>query len=190
VNNWKIAEPLSLDGMPVEVATEMLASPRAKLTSRQRKTCMAARQRVFETENGAPITRRVLNHTEPIFVTRRATRHFLRHAKTLKTGLFFDADFSPALPEAKLDRKFSTLLIAKLATLRRRAIRNRARVQYAYAKLAGDESKQAIKLRRALDIAAAHHELIQDCANTAITVRLSRATSGGPKPHYFVPERK
>jgi hypothetical protein len=67
--------------------------------------------------------------------------------------------------------------IAKLATLRRRAIRNRARVQYAYAKLAGDESKKAVQLRRLLDLAATHHEAVQDSAQSIVNARLKRANA-------------
>jgi hypothetical protein len=36
------------DHMPVQVAIEMLCAPKARLTNRQRKTCQAARQKVFE----------------------------------------------------------------------------------------------------------------------------------------------
>jgi hypothetical protein len=170
--NYQIAQPLDIDHMPAEVATEMLASPRAKLTARQRKTCMAARQRVFATESGAPLRRRILSR--PI-MERKANRHLFRHG--VKTGLFFDETFSPVTTEQKLDNKFRAMPIAKLATLRRRAIRNRARVQYAYAKLAGDESKKAVQLRRLLDLAATHHEAVQDSAQSIVNARLKRANA-------------
>lgn len=36
------------DHMPVQVATEMLCAPRARMTSRERKQCERARERIFE----------------------------------------------------------------------------------------------------------------------------------------------
>lgn len=35
------------DGMPIEVATEMLTTPKVKMTARLRKTCFAAREKVY-----------------------------------------------------------------------------------------------------------------------------------------------
>lgn len=39
--------PAELDGMPIEVATEMLTTPGVKMTARIRKTCFAAREKVY-----------------------------------------------------------------------------------------------------------------------------------------------
>lgn len=50
--------PAELDGMPIEVATEMLTTPKVKMTARIRKTCFAAREKVYPSL--APIRKVVL----------------------------------------------------------------------------------------------------------------------------------
>lgn len=168
--NYQIAQPLDIDHMPAEVATEMLA--RGRLTNRQRKQCMLARQRVFAM--GVPLRR----HSErtDFWIDRASHRQYQRDIG-ITPPLCFDADFSPPTAEAKLTRRFSSVPIDRLARQVTRSIRARRRVQTAYAKLAGDESKTAAKLRRMLDLAAEHHELVQDSAQATINARLARATN-------------
>lgn len=48
--------PAEQDGMPIEVATSMLTTPGVKMTARLRKTCFAARERVYPSL--APIIKR------------------------------------------------------------------------------------------------------------------------------------
>lgn len=50
---WSVRLPdnltaVSFDHMPVEVATEMLCSPKAKMTNRERKECARAREHRYE----------------------------------------------------------------------------------------------------------------------------------------------
>lgn len=167
MSNYQIAQPLDIDHMPAEVATEMLA--RALLTNRQRKQCMQARERVFGA--GVPLLRRTQAELSPD----RAT---LRELK-ISVPYVFDADFAPPLPEAKLARRHARIPIDRLSRLVTRSIRARRRVQTAYAKLAGDESKRATQLRRLLDLAAAHHEAVQDSAQETINARLHLAKMRG-----------
>lgn len=129
--------------MPAEVATEMLI--RGRLTNWQRKRCMEARQKVFG--SGVPLLRQ-------------------------NSKLVFDADFSSPEAGNKLDRRHSRMPIDRLSRLVRRSIRARRRVQSAYAKLAGDESKKAVQLRRMLDLAAEHHGAVQESAQLTINARL------------------
>lgn len=163
--NYQIAQPLDIDHMPAEVATEMLA--RGKLTNRQRKQCMQARQKVFAM--GVPLRRQIASHL-PEAPGSLFTDNPMR-------SLVFDSDFSPPTKESKLTRRFSSVSIDRLQRQVTRSIRARRRVQTAYAKLAGDESKQAIKLRRLLDLAAAHHEAIQDSAQETINARMKKCQS-------------
>jgi len=165
--NYQIAQPLDIDHMPAEVATEMLA--RGRLTNRQRKQCVIARQKVF---GGGTVP--LVRHFERYeFWIDRAGRRYER----IVYPLCFDADFSPPLPEEKLDRRLSRVPIDRLSRLVRRSIRARRRVQTAYLRLAGDESKKAVQLRRLLDLAAVHHEAVQDSAQSIVNARLKRANN-------------
>lgn len=172
MSNYQIAQPLDLDHMPAEVATEMLARG-TRLTNRQRKQCMQARQKVFAM--GVPLYRRLSREQldrllQPGAGTLPA---FLQAERS--SPLHFDSDFSPPTAEAKLARRHSRIPIDRLSRLVTRSIRARRRVQTAYVKLAGDESKQAVKLRRLLDLAAAHHEAVQDSAQSTINARIHLA---------------
>lgn len=176
--NYQIAQPLEIDHMPAEVATEMLA--RGKLTNRQRKQCMQARQRVFGGDvplrSAALMELGVSSELKRRF-RRGVLRDFRAAGDTPPNGFVFDAEFQLSLPEEKLARKHAVIPIDRLGRMVTRSIRARRRVQTAYAKLAGDESKQAVKLRRLLDLAAAHHEAIQDSAQETINARMKKCQS-------------
>jgi hypothetical protein len=49
-------KPVDFDHMPKEVATEMLCAPKARLTNRERKACMAARETRY-TSTREPISK-------------------------------------------------------------------------------------------------------------------------------------
>lgn len=171
MSNYQIAQPLELDHMPAAVATEMLA--RGRLTARQRKQCMAAREKVFAM--GIPLHRRYEREPDAVFLSNLSPSEVKQFHR--ETPLCFEARFAPLLPEEKLDRRLSRVPIDRLGRLVTRSIRARRRVQTAYLKLAGDESKQAVQLRKVLDLAAAHHEAVQDSAQSTINARLSRANN-------------
>jgi hypothetical protein len=112
---YKEIAPLDFDHMPVEVATEMLAAPKAKMSARQRKTCFAARQRIFYTGN--PLHRRVAGFDR-------------RHLPITEQ--------SPPVTtsaETKLDRKFRSMPIARLDRLHRRVTTARRGVDYLFKKM-------------------------------------------------------
>lgn len=173
MSNYQTAQPLDLDHMPAEVATEMLARG-TRLTARQRKQCWNARQKVFGGA-GVPLRRRYVQEPDSVFLSNLSPSEVKQFHR--ETPLVFDANFSLPLPEEKLARKHSHVPIDRLGRLVTRSIRARRRVQTAYAKLAGDESKQAVMLRRLLDLAAAHHEAVSDSAQTTINARIARATN-------------
>lgn len=51
---------ISTDGMPAQVATELLANPKARLTARMRKTCWDARSKFFvATQQRKPLERKL-----------------------------------------------------------------------------------------------------------------------------------
>jgi hypothetical protein len=105
---YKEIAPLDFDHMPVEVATEMLAAPKAKMSARQRKTCFAARQRIFYTGN--PLHRGASGYTEQ------------------------DPPITTSA-ETKLDRKFRSMPIARLDRLHRRVTTARRGVDYLFQKM-------------------------------------------------------
>lgn len=179
--NWKIAEPLTLDHMPAEVATEMLANPKARLTARQRRQCFAARQRVFV----APSPMRRILIAGGYNTTRSDERrlHRIFGDTTIKNPLRFDADDGVESDEIKRDRKFARLPLAKLGVLVRRSRQHRRIAQTAFEKLIGDDSKMAIKMRRLLELAVAEHESIQDSAQTRIDLRMARAHLAGMRQY-------
>lgn len=159
--NLQLATPTEIDGMPKEVATEYLASPKAKLTARFRKNCAAARQTVFE--SNIPLRRRTLAELSPD----RAT---LRELK-IPVALVFDADHKATAPKAKLARKFGTLPLAKLGVIYRRAVTRRRALQRLYQKLLPDNSKQAVRLRVLLASRAATFDMLAEVAHDVIRAR-------------------
>jgi hypothetical protein len=53
MSNWQTSLPAGLekiqfDHMPIEVATEMLCSPQARMTNRERKECLRARENHYQ----------------------------------------------------------------------------------------------------------------------------------------------
>jgi hypothetical protein len=173
------AVPLELDSIPREVATEMLCNPRAKLTARMRKNCFAARQTVFAP--GVPVRRLPVAQPIPIScagVSKRASRtanrvYEIRRHVTM--GIFINEEHPIITTEEHLTKKFKQLPLAKLGDIARRARSGRRSVQQAFEKLIHDDSKQAIKLRRLLDFAAARHELALDCATAEIKSRRKKS---------------
>lgn len=170
MQNWNVISPKEIDHMPVEVATEMLASPKAKLSARMRKNCFAARQRVFE--SATPLHRGDLGiHDETIFS--RQGRHLLQdyeHEQALANKPLANADKIRRLP---LDR---------LGRLRDRSIRRRRNTQQAYEKLAAlyesatdAQRKHYDKLRALLTIRAVQFDELTDAAETEIKIRAERA---------------
>lgn len=159
--NLQVATPADIDGIPREVATEYLASPKAKLTARFRKTCAAARQTVYQ--SNTPLRRRTLAELSPDRVT-------LRELK-IAVPLVFDADHKATVPEAKLARKFSSLPLAKLGVIHRRAVTRRRVIQRLYQKLLPDNSKQAVQLRVMLASRAATFDMLAESAHDEIRAR-------------------
>lgn len=159
--NLQVATPADIDGIPREVATEYLASPKAKLTNRFRKTCATARQTVYQ--SNIPLRRRTLAELSPD----RAT---LRRLK-IPVPLVFDANIQPAASEVRLARKFGSLPLATLGRIYCRAVTRRRTIQRLYQKLLPDNSKQVMQLRVMLASRAAIFDMLSEAAHDAIRAR-------------------
>lgn len=102
-------QPLELDHMPAEVATEMLANPKTRLTARERKLCAAARENVFWT--GTPL-----------------------HRRTKNGPLEEQEDFEAPSPQQKAARRLQALPLTKLGRLLPRGARLHRRISASLAK--------------------------------------------------------
>ena len=92
------------DGMPVEVATQMLCAPGVRLTNRMRKTCQAARQKTIQSPS--PVRRTFLDGE-----------------------LGTDEEQIKRPIGEKAARRFAHLPLVQLLTARKHTLRNRLAVQ-------------------------------------------------------------
>jgi hypothetical protein len=147
-DGWAVLPPADLDHMPVEVATELLASPKARLTARMRKNCLAARQRVYC--SATPLRR---------FADRW-------HQNTANEARFVNE--RPLVNLARL----SLLPLARLDRLARRTSRRRIALQRAY-----ERAQQSLlpavfaKLRVSLELKAAALDATADAARDELNRR-------------------
>lgn len=174
--NYNILSPADLDHMPVEVATEMLASPKAKLTARLRKNCFAARQRVFL--SATPLRRGFQIH-DATELTRDGE------------SLLQDADHEQALADKPLVdiARIRALPLDRLARLKVRADRRRRAAQQKYIQLLGlidatpegSRRKPLEKLKAALTLRAVQLDELSDAVAAEIKIRAEHAAE--PREH-------
>lgn len=153
-----------LDGMPHEVATSMLTTPKTKLTNRMRKNCLSARCKVFTSETPLlrPDPEKGYHVASPL----------KQPPKTLDDKLL-----------AKLSQKNGLQLLNILA----RAKKRRARIQKQWVKLDDSKPKEglpegALKLwekqkvlgLQLLDAAANRLEVEADTAEAVLAKRQGR----------------
>jgi len=152
--NTKVV-PAVLDGMPVEVATSMLCAPKAKLTNRMRKTCRAARERVYPSL--API--RKVPHPNEDLEEGQVEYEYRMDAKL---------DI-----EDKHDRLARGLNWTQLHSHLKRWSKRRAKVQSEYLRLMESSVADTVKESRGRDLtwAAAQMELVQDALQVEIERR-------------------
>lgn len=113
--------PVQQDGMPIEVATEMLTTPGVKMTARLRKTCFAAREKVYPSL--APIKKVVLPDEEV----------------ELEYG-------EPRLSvEIKLAKRVHQLKFCQLVSHSRRVPRRIAKLRSLYLKLMNSAAPEPVK---------------------------------------------
>lgn len=87
---------LEVDGMPPQVATELLCAPKARMTARQRKTCWAARSKVYcSTLKQKPVEEKLANRM------RRASWAQIGKwtARTESRGALLESAYSKVLRE-------------------------------------------------------------------------------------------
>jgi len=155
--NTKVV-PAEIDGMPPEVAVEILCGN--KITNRMRKNCMAVRQKVYPSL--APIINAVDVDGTPIqeYLTDAAISH-----------------------ETKLAKKAKRLTLEQLSSHHHRVTRRRFAVQKLYLKLMQSEASEAHKAALGDELTARAHllELAQDSLLAEATRRIKIAKSRGQR---------
>lgn len=124
--NTKVV-PIAPDGMPIEVATEMLTTPKVKMTARLRKTCFAAREKVYSSV--API--------------RKVFRPEDARIEDRKIELQYGESRLPV--EIKLSRRVHQLKFCQLVSHCRRVPRRIAKLRSLYLKLMNSDAPESIK---------------------------------------------
>lgn len=144
------------DGMPAQVATEMLTERRARLTNTFRKQCRHARERVIV--SSSPIVK--------VWVEDEGESEILRRCY---------AEPAERTAESKTMLRCRRATLEQLAKWRRRAIARRAVIQRKY--LAVPNSANPIAqacydaARRDLSLVADRLDTIRDCAESEILDR-------------------
>lgn len=153
--NTKVV-PAEIDGMPPEIALELLVGN--KTTNRLRKTCMAARQKVYPSL--APIINAVDVDGTPI-------QEYLSDAAIAR--------------EEKLAKKAKRLTLEQLSSHHHRVTRRRFAVQKLYLKLMQSEASDKHKAVLGDELTARAHmlELAQDSLLAEATRRIKIAKSRG-----------
>lgn len=146
----KPIEPQQRDSIPREVATAMLTEPRARLTNRMRKNCIAAREIIFASE--AP------------FRKIPAPGHgYSWKLNELRT------------PDEKMKRRFGRATLRQLGNWLRRSIVRREVVQRRYLAVPNSDVRafQAHfdAVRASLALLAERLDLIRDVCEDEINVR-------------------
>lgn len=150
------AIPAEIDGMPPEIALGLLVGN--KTTNRLRKTCMAARQKVYPSL--APIINAVDMDGTPI-------QEYLSDAAIAR--------------EEKLAKKAKRLTLEQLSSHHHRVTRRRFAVQKLYLKLMASEASDKHKAVLGDELTARAHmlELAQDSLLAEATRRIKIAKSRG-----------
>ena len=155
--NQKVV-PAQVDGMPIEVANEMLFSPKVRMSNRMRKNCMAAREKVFTSD--API-RNVKQQDGTV------EREYLPNAR------------KPCA--IRLAQRAAKLTFVQLLSHHKRADRRRARAQQNYLKLMQSTASEKIKrtMGAMLTAQAEQFEAAKAVLATEIAIRAASHPQGG-----------
>lgn len=149
--------PQEQDGIPRAVATAMLTEPRARLTNRMRKNCIAARDKVFA--SSVPF--------------RRMPAHDAA-GKIIKGWGY--AEIEPRTPEDKVKRRFATASLRQLGNWLRRSIVRRGPLQRKYLALQGDSPRTALA-RELIALAVQRLDTVRDVCEDEITMRKAKCDS-------------
>lgn len=151
--------PAQVDGMPIEVATEMLTTPGVKMTNRLRKNCMAAREKVYI--SASPIINGVDDEGKP------------------------ELQYGPAAkdPTLKLANRAGKLKFSQLVSHHKRAGRRHAETQRNYLKLMQSNAPEHIKqsMGKLLTAQAEKFETAQSVLGVEITLRRNSAFQITPR---------
>jgi hypothetical protein len=158
--NLKVV-PSQVDGIPIEVANEMLFSPKVRLSNRMRKNCMKAREKVYSSD--LPI--RKVRVPDDTIEGEEVELQYLPNARK---------------PEAiKLAAKAAKLTYVQLLSHHKRADRRKARAQKNYLRLMQSDAPEKIKrhMGAALTAQAERFERDKAVLATEIQIRGVNATS-------------
>lgn len=153
----KPIEPQTIDGIPRAVATAMLTEPRARLTNRMRKNCIAARQKVFASSTSF----------------RRMPAHDAA-GKIIKGWGY--AEIEPRTPEDKMKRRFVIASLRQLGNWLRRSIARRGPLQRKYLAVQGD-SPRHVMAREIIALAVQRLDTVRDVCEDEITMRKAKCDS-------------
>lgn len=148
--------PAQVDGIPIEVANEMLFSPKVKMVNRMRKRCMTAREKVYP--SSAPIRKvPVLDDTI--------------EGEEVELQYSLDARIAPAI---KLARKAAKLTFVQLISHHKRADRRKARAQKNYLRLMQSNAPEKIKRNMGAQLTAQAERYEADKAVLATELQIRR----------------
>lgn len=152
--------PEQRDCIPREVATAMLIEPRAKLSNRMRKNCVAARQTIFV--SSSPIQKAVSGETD------------------FPDGYAWTQSNTRS-PEDKTKRRFATATLRQLHNWLRRSIARRVIVQRRYLAVPNSDVRafqaRFDAIREALAVIASRLDTIRDVCEDEIAMRKAKCDS-------------
>lgn len=155
--------PEQRDGIPREVATAMLTEPRAKLSNRMRKNCIAARSKVFV--SSSPIQRVPAQNEQ----TGEIVKGWSWTEKQAKQ------------PEDKMKHRFASVSLRQLGNWLCRSISRRAIIQRRYLAVPNsDVQYQQARfdaIRAALAAIAGRLDIIRDACEDEIAMRQAKCDS-------------
>lgn len=154
--NLKVV-PAQVDGIPIEVANEMLFSPPGvKMVNRMRKKCLRARERVYP--SAAPI--RKVPVVDDTIEGEEVELQYLPNAKK---------------PSAiKLAQRAAKLTFAQLISHHKRADRRKAKAQKNYLRLMQSEAPEKVKKGMGALLTAQAEKFEADKAVLATEIQIRR----------------
>ena len=150
--------PEQRDGIPIEVANEMLFSPPGvKMVNRMRKKCMAAREKVYPST--APILKKLVPEDKRI-EDREVELQYLPNARK---------------PVAiKLAQRAAKLTYVQLVSHHKRADRRHAKTQKLYLKLMQSDAPERVKRQMGAALTAKAERFEADKAVLATEIQIRR----------------
>lgn len=151
----KPIEPQEQDGIPRAVATAMLTEPRARLTNRMRKNCIAARQNVFAS-------------TSPI-----VAQWVIEEDSENEKRMLFYTGHEAKQPDERIKRRFGNASLRQLGKWLRRSIARRRPLQDKFQAIVGD-SPRHVMAREIIALAVQRLDTVRDVCEDELKVRANK----------------